>query len=663
MSALDVKFVKVSSGGLPADASSNPGTLYFLVASQEIYLGSTKVANVSSGASGVTGVKGNEESSYRDGNVNLTPANIGAVDLTSNQSIAGTKTFSDPVQRSVGSSSASVLRVLGTSDVSLGYLWATMASTNGVERQDRWAFYQNSYNSTTGARLDNKQVGYRLPANIPDLSETVSYDILTTKDPVSIDQGGTGATTVADAIAALGAMDLSSAQTATGLKTFSGGISLKDGRGIVLGSTTDIMAEAEALTDTGIRFFYTAGDTYTGSYPSGWTSSALYGIGIAIRRTDAYRFAILIPNSSSSDALQIGINNTNTTHGWRGWRAVAKLSDLEGTLSIAKGGTSATTASAARANLEAVGLSGNETIAGQKTFSSAIYKSVSANSHVFDVINQDSDVVAGIYVYGGNTGSKFHGRLEFMNYSWSSSTGAKLTTYEEFLLPNPGADLASSGTYNILTTKAAVTVAQGGTGATTAAAALTNLGAAASTHTHSQYYSSETSRTKNTVLAAPNGSNGTASFRALVAADLPDSVVLTSDDQTIGGTKTFTSSIYSKKTSSSSALLIKNGDGTTIGSLYSTITATNSINHQAAMSLRNYSYNSSTGALLSYYESFATPTVTAGLSSNSSYTILTTKNPNDIWNAANTILTSKQYGTSLPANSNATAGRLFFKKL
>ncbi len=40
-------------------------------------------------------------------------------------------------------------------------------------------------------------------------------------------------------------------------------------------------------------------------------------------------------------------------------------------------------------------------------------------------------------------------------------------------------------------------------------------------HTHSQYYDSAISRTANTVLAAPNGSAGTATFRKLVAADLP----------------------------------------------------------------------------------------------------------------------------------------------
>lgn len=40
-------------------------------------------------------------------------------------------------------------------------------------------------------------------------------------------------------------------------------------------------------------------------------------------------------------------------------------------------------------------------------------------------------------------------------------------------------------------------------------------------HTHSQYYDSNISRTKNTVLAAPNGTDGKAIFRSLVAADIP----------------------------------------------------------------------------------------------------------------------------------------------
>ena len=47
------------------------------------------------------------------------------------------------------------------------------------------------------------------------------------------------------------------------------------------------------------------------------------------------------------------------------------------------------------------------------------------------------------------------------------------------------------------------------------------IGAAASSHTHSNYYDANTSRAANTVLAAPNGSGGAATFRKLVAADIP----------------------------------------------------------------------------------------------------------------------------------------------
>ncbi len=57
------------------------------------------------------------------------------------------------------------------------------------------------------------------------------------------------------------------------------------------------------------------------------------------------------------------------------------------------------------------------------------------------------------------------------------------------------------------------------------------------------YYGANVSRTANTVLAAPNGSDGVASFRKLVAADLPshthNNYVTTDTAQTITGTKTF----------------------------------------------------------------------------------------------------------------------------
>ena len=46
-------------------------------------------------------------------------------------------------------------------------------------------------------------------------------------------------------------------------------------------------------------------------------------------------------------------------------------------------------------------------------------------------------------------------------------------------------------------------------------------GKAAANHTHNNYYSSSTSRTANTVLAAPSGANGAAAFRKLEPIDIP----------------------------------------------------------------------------------------------------------------------------------------------
>lgn len=57
-------------------------------------------------------------------------------------------------------------------------------------------------------------------------------------------------------------------------------------------------------------------------------------------------------------------------------------------------------------------------------------------------------------------------------------------------------------------------------------------------HTHNQYYDSGISRAANTVLAAPNGSAGSATFRKLVAADLPNSYLPLSGG-TMSGTINF----------------------------------------------------------------------------------------------------------------------------
>lgn len=66
-------------------------------------------------------------------------------------------------------------------------------------------------------------------------------------------------------------------------------------------------------------------------------------------------------------------------------------------------------------------------------------------------------------------------------------------------------------------------------------------------HTHSQYYDSNTSRAANTILAAPNGSDGNATFRKLVASDIPSLNYLPLG----GGTITGDLKVNSKITTSS----------------------------------------------------------------------------------------------------------------
>lgn len=55
--------------------------------------------------------------------------------------------------------------------------------------------------------------------------------------------------------------------------------------------------------------------------------------------------------------------------------------------------------------------------------------------------------------------------------------GQSTRYYEGYMLPEPSTGLTANKSYKILTTKVAVSIAQGGTGATTAAGALSNLGA------------------------------------------------------------------------------------------------------------------------------------------------------------------------------------------
>lgn len=148
------------------------------------------------------------------------------------------------------------------------------------------------------------------------------------------------------------------------------------------------------------------------------------------------------------------------------WKTLGKqktsAQDLYGTVPIESGGTGADTAEKALANLKALPLAGG-TLTGWLTGprftvqSTDGYPAVAYN-------NADGNQVGALHFNAGTHRFYVAQKATDTNYN------------ESYILPTVATGLTGSKTYNFLTTKAPVTVAQGGTGATTAAAARTALG-------------------------------------------------------------------------------------------------------------------------------------------------------------------------------------------
>lgn len=140
-----------------------------------------------------------------------------------------------------------------------------------------------------------------------------------------------------------------------------------------------------------------------------------------------------------------------------------------------------------------------------------------------NAVPSDADYFISQYQGGGTTNITYHRR--------PIST---LYTYVKNKLP--------TGTASVLgLTKLYTSTGTNTDGTMTQTAIKTALdGKSNSNHTHSQYYDTTISRAANSVLVAPNGSNGSASFRKLVAADIPSLSYLPLSGGTVTGTLALT---------------------------------------------------------------------------------------------------------------------------
>lgn len=120
---------------------------------------------------------------------------------TAAQKFAGVKSFAHTSNIYTTSDTTSPrLYFKQADDINIGSIGVTTSKTNNIQRPHAVEFQQYSYNSSTGEISTTGWEMYRLPEVTAGMTTTHVYSILTTKSPVTIDQGGTGATIASDAV-------------------------------------------------------------------------------------------------------------------------------------------------------------------------------------------------------------------------------------------------------------------------------------------------------------------------------------------------------------------------------------------------------------------------------------------------------------------------------
>jgi len=179
---------------------------------------------------------------------------------------------------------------------------------------------------------------------------------------------------------------------------------------------------------------------------------------------------------------------------------------IAGTLAVASGGTGATDAATARSNLSAAG-SGAVTASGITMSSARLLGRTTASTGAVEEIT----VGSGLTFTGGTLAATGGGSGTVTSIDVSGGTTGLTTS---------GGPITGAGTITIAGTLA---VANGGTGATTLTGIVKGNGTSAFTAASAgtDYLAPFGSQTQAHVYAAPSGSAGVPSFRALVASDIP----------------------------------------------------------------------------------------------------------------------------------------------
>ena len=396
---------------------------------------------------------------------------------------------------------------------------------------DTWRGIQNNLTSTSTTdslsaaqgKVLNDKFGSYVPTSRTVNGKALSGNISLTASDVGASASGhthnyAGSSSAGGA--ANSATKLATARTINGVN-FDGSANIS----LTANPTSNVLTTDNLNNITTPGFYYSAGSNTCTNKPSGVDAFGL----IVFKTASGYIAQLLMEGNTSINKTWYRQYNAITWSSWEYYysttykpsKSDVGLGNVDNTADSTKSVKYATSAGSATTATTATNLSGftNTTTAG-----TAINNAIN-NGHFYvngaeDIYGQ-SDGAALVQAYSSSWVGQIYqdyrtGQIALRgknNGTWQAWRKVlDSSNYNTYAPTKTGT--GASGTWGINVTGSAGSVAWGNvSGKPTTFTP--------SSHTHGQYYDSGISRTANTVLAAPDGSAGGATFRALTAADIP----------------------------------------------------------------------------------------------------------------------------------------------